>query len=412
MEYDILLYAATLLLILFSYLLYKKYRSRNSKIIYLLRAVENNDFAFKFTEVKGVKFERIFNTALNKIKDILAEEKRRIREQERYYELILDNVITGIIAVNKRGDVLQCNAKANSLLGLPVFTSLMQLAKIDEGFPEIFEKLTPEESTTVSFTNERGVVKLSVRASAVKMRRESLKIISMNDIGGELEDTETESWTKLTRVLTHEIMNLTTPIASISDTLFNIYGEKDETLKSGLATISNTSKGLISFVDSYRKFTGIPQPVKRRFNLLSFAGRIKRLMSEDLICTGIDLKLSIDKGIEIDADESQITQVMVNIVKNGIHAIGENTDNPLLEIRAFADGRDTCIDIINNGKPIAPELRDQIFIPFYTSKEEGTGIGLSISRQIMRLHNGTIKLISSIDGCTIFRLHFRDCVRE
>ncbi len=411
MVYDNLFYAAIVLIVLFSVILLKKYRSRNSKIIYLLRAVENNDFAFKFTEVKGVKFERIFNSALNRIKEIIAREKRRIREQETYYELILDNVITGIIAVNSRGDVLQCNAKANSLLGLPVFTSVMQLAKIDERFPQIFHNLTPGDSTTISFTNERGDVNLSVRASAVSLRGEAIKIISMNDIGSELEDKETESWTKLTRVLTHEIMNLTTPIASLSDTLLKLYGERDETLSDGLETISSTSKGLISFVDSYRKFTGIPLPVKRSFNLLLFTERVKRLMSEELAQGEIELIINIDKGINIEADESQITQVMVNILKNGIYAMRSNSRNSLLEIKASVDGQGTYVDIINNGKPLPPESRDQIFIPFYTSKEEGTGIGLSISRQIMRLHNGTIKLISSNDDFTIFRLHFRDSGR-
>ena len=398
------------LVVLLSLVLYitKRYRSRNEKISYLLKAVENNDFAFKFTEVKGVKFERIFNAALNRIKELIAAEKRKIKEQETYYEIILENVITGIIVVDTRGEVLQCNSKALTILGLNVFTSLSQLSRVDESLPQLFHYLKPGDTSSVSFNNERGEVNVSLKVSAVKLRGEDLRIIALNDIGAELEEKETESWAKLTRVLTHEIMNLTAPIASISETLYMVYGKEDENLGRGLETINQTGKGLISFVESYRRFTGVPLPVKKRVDILEFIDKIEVLMAEEMRSAQVKFNKRVEPGLIIYADESQLTQIMVNLFKNALHAMRGNQRDSTLGVDAYRIDGEVLIDVSNNGRAIPAELKDKIFVPFFTSKEEGSGIGLSISRQIMRLHNGTIKLKNSSEKSTTFTLLFRN----
>lgn len=237
-----------------------------------------------------------------------------------------------------------------------------------------------------------------------------MKIISINDIDRQLDDKELESWIRLTRVLTHEIMNAITPITSLSDTLLQLHGDKDDDIHRGLEVIQTTSRGLIAFVESYRRFTRIPQP---DFKLLY----VKKLLEQQValgteIITNENEKIQITIDVEpddlmIQADENQISQVILNLIKNAVAALEGRPDGRIWIKARCNQEEHVTIEVANNGAPIPPEVAEQIFVPFFTTKAEGSGIGLSISRQIMRLHHGSIKLLYSNERETAFLLTFR-----
>ena len=220
---------------------------------------------------------------------------------------------------------------------------------------------------------------------------------------GQARRKERQSWSKLIRVLTHEIMNTITPIASLSDTLLTFDGV-DEDIKNGLSTISESSKGLIKFVDSYRNLTRVAPPVKKAFYFKELAERVISLTREQAAINGAACtyeELSAD--IILYADEGQITQILINLVKNAVQAEARN----VVITAQLTPSEQTVISVSNDGLPISRESQDEIFVPFFTTKQEGTGIGLSLSRQIMRLHNGSLSLTRSDAKETVFTLTFK-----
>ncbi|MEG0455000.1 MAG: HAMP domain-containing sensor histidine kinase, partial [Bacteroides sp.] len=223
---------------------------------------------------------------------------------------------------------------------------------------------------------------------------EHLRILSLNDINTELDEKEIDSWIRLTRVLTHEIMNAITPITSLSDTLLSLATPGNEEIRNGLQTISTTGKGLLAFVESYRRFTRIPSPEPSLFYLKPFLDRMIELARHQNNCSHITFRVEIEPAdLILYADENLITQVSVNLLKNAIQAIGTQPDG-VITLRAYGNAaEEVLIEFRNNGKPIPPDVAPHIFIPFFTTKEGGSGIGLSISRQIMRLSGGSIVLL-------------------
>ena len=244
------------------------------------------------------------------------------------------------------------------------------------------------------FHNERGTVNLSIRVSEINVRKEHLRILALNDINTELDEKEIDSWIRLTRVLTHEIMNSVTPITSLSDTLLSMVEDKDEEISHGLQTISATGKGLLAFVESYRKFTRIPTPEPSLFYLKAFIERMVELARHQNPCDHITFHTKIDPAdLILHADENLISQVVINLLKNAIQAIGDQPDGQI-DIQVYCnETEEVLIEIKNNGPVIPPEIVEHIFIPFFTTKEGGSGIGLSISRQIMRLSGGSLTLL-------------------
>lgn len=388
-------------------------RQNIKKITIMLNALENNDSTFRFHS-GGDGYNELFISTLNRINEIFAHEKMSMREQERFFEVMLDNVITGIITINDHGQVIHYNDKALGLLGLSVFTHVTQLKRLDPAIYELFTSPESEGGHILSFFNERGEVHLSVKFSQIKVRGENLKIVAINDIGEELEEKEIESWTRLIRVLTHEIMNTITPVASLSDTLLMMIRKeegKSAEIAQGLEVISNSSKGLISFVNSYRSLTRIPTPNKQPVYIKDLIHRVvtleKESLSEASVTTQINLK---DETIMVYIDENLISQVLINLIKNSVAAISEGgTENPFIrfDVSINPETEDVILEVSNNGKAIDKENQDHIFVPFFTTKSSGTGVGLSVSRQIMRQHGGTLKLKSSTPAETTFTMVFR-----
>ena len=229
------------------------------------------------------------------------------------------------------------------------------------------------------------------------LQEKHVRIIAINDINSELDDKEIESWIRLTRVLTHEIMNSVTPIPSLSDTLLSLHQNVDEEIRGGLEVISSTGKSLIAFVESYRKFTHIPTPQPSLFYVNKFAERLTRLARHHNNYPNITIRIDVEpKDLIVYADENLITQVVLNLLKNAMQAIGHEQENGLILFKAYCDPNEAVIlEVTNNGPIIPPEEAEHIFVPFFTTKEGGSGIGLSISRQIMRLSGGSIALRSN-----------------
>ena len=373
------------------------YRLHIKQVLFMIDALENNDSAFRFPEESGTPESKQINRALNRVGRILYNVKAETAQQEKYYELILDFVSTGLLVLNDNGAVYQKNKEALRLLGLNVFTHVRQLSKVDTTLMEKMENCHPGDKLQVVFHNERGTVNLSIRVSEINVHKEHLRILALNDINIELDEKEIDSWIRLTRVLTHEIMNSVTPITSLSDTLLSLHQNADDEIRNGLEVISTTGKSLISFVESYRKFTHIPTPEPTLFYVQKFAERMVKLARHHTNFPNITINVSVEPSdLIVYADENLISQVVLNLLKNAMQAIGCEQADGLIEVKAYCNEEEAVlIEVSNNGPVIPQEEAEHIFVPFFTTKEGGSGIGLSISRQIMRLSGGSIALKSA-----------------
>ena len=376
-------------------------KKMRAKVAYMLDALEDKELNFRFDErrLRGRKFNR----TLNRLRNIFDKERHEIIEQEKYFGLMLDHVKTGIAVVEKDGRVSYCNNTALNLLGIATFGHIRQLRAVSDSLYESFQTIADGNEERASYYNESGKMTISLTASEATIGKDTVRIIAFNDISSEIAENEQQSWSKLIRVLTHEIMNTITPIASLSDTLLGFDDISGE-IKNGLSTISESSKGLIKFVDSYRNLTRVAPPVKKAFYFRELAERVISLTREQAVISGaVCTYEELSEDIILYADEGQITQILINLVKNAVQAEAKNIGitaeiNPSEHI---------IINMTNDGHPISKESQDEIFVPFFTTKQEGTGIGLSLSRQIMRLHNGTLSLTRSDASSTVFTLIFR-----
>lgn len=374
---DIVLILALIVLAAAYLQLRKRYRRNIDKIGFMFNALDVGDYTFRFPEEGKKSGESQVNASLNRVKAILQHARDEQIEREKYFELILDSVDTGILVVDEeRGIVLRSNRAALDLLHLGAVTHINQ---------------TKEKMADFS-TRETHTV--------IKNRR--VRIIGFSDIKGELANQEIDSWVKLIRVLTHEIMNTVTPIISLSDTLLkNSQGEQ----RTGLQVISQTGKDLVKFVENYRKFTHVPTPSPRLFYVKPFLQRMTEL-TKPLLKDGVDISIDIEPhDLLAYSDEGLVSRVVSNILKNAAEAVDSNGH---IGIHAYTDAQEAVtIDISNDGEPIPDDVASHIFVPFFTTKNGGSGIGLSISRQIMRACNGSLVLLSDKKTkLTTFRLTF------
>ena len=393
------------------YNMHQHYKKFNSNILFLLNALDNGDYSFHFSENKLSRREKELNVMLNRIKEILASARKEVVENEKFLSLIIESVSTGIIIMDDKGHVQTVNQSALDLMGLPVFTHINQLSNVNETFPDLFRNLRVGDNPHIEVNNERETMQVSLSLSEITIKRGRMKVITLNNIGNELEAKEMESWIRLIRVMTHEIMNSIAPITSLSETLLSLHNmpgndSPDEELRSNtieaFETIHSTAKGLLSFVDSYRKFTAIPKPNIRSFKVRPLIDKILHLEEQCINGKHIQVEL-LESGDRTEwlADEKLITQVLVNLVKNAVEAIDNEDGKIRIRINSQPDGK-VQVEVNNNGSPIPKEVLSQIFIPFFTTKDSGTGIGLSISRYIMRLHGGKLTHATSDDGWTVF----------
>ena len=385
---------------------YRFYTYNHRKVAFLLDAIENHDPSVHFYEQVVDKDSSQVNVMLNRIAHILHNVRQETIQREKYYELIMDFVETGIVVLDDKGTVFQKNQKALKLLGMEVLTHVRQLSRVSEHLEKAFTEAHSGQKLQVEYATERGTMHLSMRVSGITIQDKQLRIIALNDINHELDEREIDSWIRLTRVLTHEMMNSLTPVTSLSETLLSLPGaQADEELRQGLETIRTTGKGLVNFVMSYRKLTRLPSPEPTLFDVHPFLLRMVQLAEHQHPCPNIRITLeAVPEDLMVFADESMLAQVMTNLLKNAIHAIGTSVEGEI-RLRAYVDDQDMIhIEVSNNGPEITPEMAEQIFIPFFTTKEDGSGIGLSLSKQMMRLQGGSIALLPYKDEWTTFAI--------
>ena len=389
------------------------YGKFNKNILFLLNALDNGDYSFNFAVDKLSKREHELNRMMNRIKEILARAREEAIENEQFLSLIVESVSVGIIILDSRNNVIASNRAVSNLFGIPIFTHLNQLSVIDKEFSQIFRSIEPSVNRTIKIPNEREELYVALQASIISIKRGTMKIVTLNSIGNELEAKEMESWIRLIRVMTHEIMNSVAPITSLTDTLLFSYKSSfpeggvrsslEENTIEALQTIGTTAKGLINFVNSYRSFTGISQPQKSSIDIIMLVNSVANLYKDSLLSKNLEI-VAESFSLCIEADESQIAQVITNLIKNAAEAVEEKEQGHIV-IKVFRVEERVCIDICNNGKAIPKDVLPNIFIPFFTTKDKGSGIGLSVSRYIMRLHGGNLKH-NQKDEWTVFSMIF------
>ncbi|MDR2120083.1 MAG: GHKL domain-containing protein [Tannerella sp.] len=387
----------------------KLFKRHADKISLMFDAIDNSDYAFKFAAGTRFMHDRMVNRSLNRITQIFLQAKADAIRKEKYYELILNSISTGVIAIDDRGYVSQTNSETLRILALPTLTHTDQLRRVDMKLATLIAGIRPGEKHQISFANERETVSLSIRASGMTLREKFVRIIVINDIRSELEEKEVESWIRLMRVLTHEIMNAVTPITSLSRTLLDIHGNADAEIRNGLEVICSTGRGLISFVDSYRKFTRIPMPKPSLFYVRRFIEGTVQLLVHRNRYPNIEITIRVSPDdLILHADENLIGLVMLNILKNALQAIGHEQPDGRIDLKAFCNEAEAVIiEVANNGPAIPPDEAEHIFLPFFTTREGGSGIGLSVARQIMQRSGGSIALKNAHgEKKTVFVLTF------
>lgn len=367
------------------------------KIDFMSDALDSGETAFRYSESRWRN--RRLNKSLNRLRSIFEAEKADIRERERYFGTMLDHVQSGVIVID--GEKIDySNTVAKGFLGMAEISSLRQIGRISPDLANAFREASEMESRA-SFISERGTVQFSISACTARLHGKEVSIVTFNDITREMENNESESWTRLIRVLTHEIMNTVTPVVSLSSALSqNLDSYSAEDIRSALGTIASSSEGLISFVQSYRSLTHISAPVRKAFYLKDLVNDSVNIAKANWPSVNV-LYRELSSDVILYADYGQMSQVLNNLIKNAVQAGAGN-----VSITASIDKREqTVIDIANDGEPISASGQEQLFVPFYTTKgSSGTGVGLSLCRQIVRLNGGTIKLSSSTPEATVFTI--------
>ena len=407
--------------------LYRHYRRNIKKVTFLFDAIDNGDFSFNFPTEKGFKEDKILHQSLNRIKLFLQHTREEQMDREKYYEQILNAVDTGILVVDSHDNILQHNQAALRLLDTDVLTHMNQVK----------EKLKDEH--------------LAKHETQAMLKDKHVRIIALSDVSHELSNQEVDSWIKLIRVLTHEIMNTITPVTSLSETLLKEMGSREQLvadnksddlhspdklmklseklqsaeqakqkqakLKQGLETIHKTGTELLAFVNNYRRFTHVPQPQPALFYVEPFLERMALLCNHE-----VEISVS-PKDLLAYADESLLSHVVTNLLKNAVEAFREKeredkqecrsadlqsaaSKKAFIRLQAYANAQESIIiDVSNNAGLIPEDVASHIFIPFFTTKPEGSGIGLSLSRQIMRVSGGSLSLHQDkAQGITTFRI--------
>ena len=387
------------LVVVLAWRLVNVYRRIVRNLDFIFGAVRNNDFSFRFVENPLRTEHSVVNHSLNRIKEVLDEAKMKALEKERYFEAVIECANVGIVILLENGAVVQNNSKALKLLGVPVLGHVGRLQGVSQSLAETLLKIAPMEKRSVCFSTESGEVNLLLSCSVMQYEGQELRIVSIEDINRELDMQEGLAWEKLTRILTHEIMNSLAPVTSISGTLLNSKGNA-EVLQQGLETIHGTSDRLMKFVDSFRSVTRIPLPKKEPLYLLELFNE-----AVPLIAPGdIRLVLAVDpKDTMIYADRVQLQQVVVNLLKNAVEACSFRDGERWIELRShIAPDERVHIEISNNGGAIPADVAENIFTPFFTTKRDGSGIGLAVSKQIIRLHGGTLSLSQNCNDRVTF----------
>lgn len=390
----------------------------NRKLTRFLESVKYSDFISGFTnDNKLGKSFKDLNIAFNEVLEAFRKARSEKEEHWQYLNSVVQQVRTGILSYDIDGNVQLMNANAKKFMGVTSIKNIKELIQIN---PRLYHAVNSVDAGKSELYKSGNDLYLTIQSTELRIRGIDVKLVTLQNIQPELQKQELEAWQNLTRVLRHEIMNSITPISSLTSTLREIldhdmikqnghYELKDEgaeDLREGLSTIENRSKGLIKFIDAYREYTSLPKPKMTTVRLKDLIEKVAMLMKTELRKTKIDFTYEYSSEyLTIQADEEMIEQVLINLLKNAIEALSE-TENPKLTLIGRYDENAVKIEVIDNGPGIIKEAREHIFVPFYTTKRTGSGIGLSLSRQIMQMHNGSLSVESEPDVQTVFTMKF------
>jgi two-component system nitrogen regulation sensor histidine kinase NtrY len=415
-----MIFAAGFMVVIIFFQLWELYRfssQTNRKLTRFLESVRYSDFisGFAADNKLGKSFKEL-NEAFNEVLEAFRKARSEKEENWQYLNTVVQQVRTGIISFDHEGNVQLINANAKRFVNVVNLKNINELAEKNE---KLFNALNEVQSGkgVLYKTNE---FLLTIQCTEMRIRGNTVKLVTLQNIQTELQKQELEAWQNLTRVLRHEIMNSITPISSLTSTLREILShemikkENDYELKTdaaddlreGLATIENRSKGLIKFIDAYREYTSLPQPKIKTVLLKELIEKTAQFMRQELKKTNIQFSSSCSSDyLTIQADAEMIEQVLINLVKNAMESLLQNATGKI-ELNGKYEEQSIIIEVIDNGPGIIPEAINRIFVPFFTTKKTGSGIGLALSRQIMQMHNGSLTVQSEPDVKTVFTLRF------
>lgn len=392
----------------------------NRKITRFLESIRYSDFSSSFTKDSklGNSFKEM-NMSFNEVIEAFKKTRAEKEEQMLFLQIMIQHINTGILSFDSQGRIGVINGEAKQLLQIPQFKDINDLGKLSIDLLKNVLSLKPGGSFSIKINNE---LHLNVQSASFKMEGNSWTLLSFQNIRSELQKNELEAWQNLTKVLRHEIMNSMTPIASLANSLGTILEEdihEEETgelvlekdsfvdLCEGLETISKRSSGLVDFVNAYRDYTNIPQPVLKRFAVQQLFENICVLLKEELAKSGIQLQTELNpKDLELIADQDLIQMILINLIKNAKEAMEKSNTKTIILKSGINSQSLPFIQVIDHGEGIVPEALERIFVPFFTTKKSGSGIGLAISRQIMNLHKGNLEVESIPGKRTVFTMKF------
>jgi two-component system nitrogen regulation sensor histidine kinase NtrY len=399
--------------------LYRFTSQTNRKLTRFLESVKYSDFISGFnTDHRLGKSFRDLNVAFNEVLEAFRKTRSEKEEHWQYLNTVVQQVRTGIISYDIDGSVQLINTNAKRFLG--VTSTIKNISELQERNPQLYDVIEATTPGKSSLYKEGTELQLTIQATEMRIRGNAVKLITMQNIQTELQKQELEAWQNLTRVLRHEIMNSITPISSLTSTLreildydlvkkengYELKNEGAEDLREGLDTIESRSKGLIRFIDAYREYTSLPQPKIKTVRVTDLIDRVGQFMKTQIKKTSIEFNYSCESQfLTIQADEEMIEQVLINLVKNAMESLNNSSHGKVILRGETRDGN-VIVEVSDNGPGIIKEALAKIFVPFFTTKKAGSGIGLSLSRQIMQMHNGTLTVESEPDVRTVFILKF------
>jgi two-component system, NtrC family, nitrogen regulation sensor histidine kinase NtrY len=398
--------------------LYRFTSQTNRKLTRFLESVKYSDFLSGFAnDNKLGRSFRELNTAFNEVLEAFRNTRTEKEEHWQYLNTIVQQVRTGIISFDPEGKVELMNTNAKRFIGI---ASLKNINELVDTNPKLYQALMEVQSGKSTLYKSGNEYLLTLQATELRIRGNTVKLVTLQNIQNELQKQELDAWQNLTRVLRHEIMNSITPISSLTSTLreildhdmtktgdhYELQSDGAEDLREGLTTIENRSKGLIKFIDAYREYTSLPQPKIKSIRVKDLLEKVAQFMRPELKKTPIQFGYHCESEyITIQGDEEMIEQVLINLIKNAMEALN-HVDDPRIELNGRVSDNVVQIEVIDNGSGIIPEAIERIFIPFFTTKKTGSGIGLALSRQIMQMHNGSLTVKSEPDVKTVFTLNF------
>ncbi|WP_020526429.1 sensor histidine kinase [Flexithrix dorotheae] len=392
----------------------------NKELSKFLSAIHHADFTVNFTNKKLGRSFSALNEAFTEIIKSYTQVKIEREAQFQFLEVIVKNIDIGLISIKNGSEIVLMNDAAEKLLKVPNLKNWSHFKNKSPKFGKEVESIFAGGSKLIEIVVNENIKQFAVNVVPLNIIGDEYELITFKDIKTELERKELEAWNKLIRILTHEIMNSLTPVSSLTETMLMLLEDKDgvqkptaeinkeiiEDLRFSLKTIQKRSDGMLDFVDDYRKLTKIPAPVKEEVLVKTLFESVGRLMQAELKNKGVNLEIDLKFPLEkISADFKLIEQILINLITNGIHAL-EREENPKIKLSVAKSGENTILEVADNGKGIEKDKLDKIFIPFYSTRKGGSGIGLSLSKNIMNLHGGALEVYSEKGQGSRFSLVF------